>query len=882
MTRRYSDKRRGKASETTASSAGGKSRASVDAPSMGTKSSEKSTSSMTQQELLGHDGGAKSEEMPGGGAVQTGHEHIKRGPQSKRSSHRRSRSEGSHLFVKTEDLPTEKPQKKGFFSSRKLSDSEVGETLPSKRSKWGMFSLRRFSSGSSRDSSDSEEKSSSIFRRKYSGPEALTEAVASSIEGKRSNRKFSVPSKFFPSKDSNFKADSTCSSPEAPREQRRRRISLPGRSGTARTSSLERNLDAERNLSSESASLEQRRRQFKKAATFDCDSDGAKASALQRLRFWDRRERDSGKSPERKSSTESAPKQSLHFGRRKKSKDEDSSGPRTETPATTKLQNSEVIPHEEAKEFSSSAQRNKVLESDILEAKARYVGSVEASGSPPLRSHRKGRYKVTGEEATVRKTQASGEAMAGEAGDKPDGSQTSSALARLRERRRRRRMVREQSEEEGKKERRASLKKRETNGGDNTPEVGNAGVPGEKSSIPAVQRTASGKLKEKSKSTEGSVPSDSKVSENVVDGKLPSRTESNHKNGLVKNGHVIPERKESKDSEIKKPPPKADRESRRDHVGKPSLRDARFRHQTIASTGHSDIIANLLKSQARTSREPEVLFPSVSDLRAKFLAQEDAVPLRLKKSMTEDRPRSICGETLSPNEMKEFDIQFSLERKISTEIIAVAPERNEAIVVRMVETEMVEEISMSLQPSGLPGGEIDDAVFVEPSVETGRPPVSPGTDKKSRGSKKKRKRSLFGSDKDHGKSSKDHTGDGEAAEGAQPAKASGLKAMFGRRASMTISRPKALAAGLKSELVRKATEMTQRRETYDQRVRMEVQANQMAAAETGAVRGEDAQRDRKDSAKEGQARDGDEKKEKKSLKKGELPEQLRPLNPSVQ
>lgn len=437
-----------------------------------------------------------------------------------------------------------------------------------------------------------------------------------------------------------------------------------------------------------------------------------------------------------------------------------------------------------------------------------------------------------------------------------------------------------QSEEDGRKERRTNLTKK---GADSVGSPDDKKVAaGEKERVNGVQKTSSRKLREKSKSTESGVPSGTPVGETVVDGKLPSRTGGKHQNGLLKNGHILSERKESKDSEMQKPSPKGDKVGREfieEHV---SRRPSRVRHQTIASTEHTDIITNLLRNKERTSQDTEVLFPSVSELRAKFLAKDEPVPLRLKHTM-DDRPRSICGETLSPTEMKEFDMQFSLERTISTEVIVASSKRDAAVTEQRVETELTEQVSVGLQPAEQKGGEIEAqfeetktaGVAEEPSVEIGRRSASPESEpRKTRGSKKKRKRSLFGSDKDHGKSSKD-TAD-EPGESSHSVKASGLKAMFGRRASITINRPKALAAGLKSELVRKATEMTQRRETYDERVRVEMQASRMADemhAERPDVASEpskdSAQQHRKDSGKEDQRLDVDDKKERKSLKKGE-------------
>ena len=84
---------------------------------------------------------------------------------------------------------------------------------------------------------------------------------------------------------------------------------------------------------------------------------------------------------------------------------------------------------------------------------------------------------------------------------------------------------------------------------------------------------------------------------------------------------------------------------------------------------HADIIADLIREKGLKTTDAEVKIPSVAELRAKFLISKDdnkVIPPR-PVIMLEDRPHSICGDTLSPTEMRKFDeINFSLAKKVSS------------------------------------------------------------------------------------------------------------------------------------------------------------------------------------------------------------------------
>lgn len=97
--------------------------------------------------------------------------------------------------------------------------------------------------------------------------------------------------------------------------------------------------------------------------------------------------------------------------------------------------------------------------------------------------------------------------------------------------------------------------------------------------------------------------------------------------------------------------------------------DLKQRSKTICSSAHQDIIESILKDQPHLSRE-EVRPPSVKEMLKRFICEDDTSKTILdsRKAKDEGRPHTICGGTLSPDEMRKFeDITFSLARKYSSD-----------------------------------------------------------------------------------------------------------------------------------------------------------------------------------------------------------------------
>ena len=866
---------------------------------------------------------------------------------TKAFSHRRSFSDGSQHFSKIEDPSFGKTSKKNIFSRRKSSLSGIEDAVESKHSWKGLFSRKRSSSGS-REDSEGEEKGN-VPKRKLSGSGRhfgySMSSTASKGNTEESKRKFSVPSKYFPSKDSDV-AGSACSSPEVvKKEPRKRRVSLPGKFGFSRNPSVHHTTESEYLQPTElplDADLHRRRkRQFKKAATFDCDSDKSKASVLHRFKFWDRREKtvssdsrspESGTlSPEDRqqsptetqalkisseqvvsngaSSGERGSRLRRNKGRKQPKEEGDNQGIQKEENSSVKQEprTGEDTQHIPPSKRSDSIEVKNITDHNHPEPNANYVGTVEPTDSPSLRSQRRKQYKVNGDCSTEREEEKGKdikdvtETMSKEDVKKTEAEEPSSALSKLRERRRRRKMERERffaaTVEPGeiKNMTRLSVERKEPNSIGAMTE-GKAVVCDEKP-VTVLERKSSRTKKEETGEVEGRRSSRAKVEGvTVVDGKVSSGI-NDHRDSNVRNGSIASEIKDNLKNTRHGSSPKISDIGKKlslDFPASVGSKELKVRHRTIASTVHSDIITSLLREKGRNSHQ-EVKFPSVSELRTKFVSKDDLKTARINRK-TEDRPHSICGGALSPTELKKFeDITFSLAKKESGEVV-LSNKRDSGIPICSDATsnKVEKTIETTASPPSKPKGGDEDAHVknivndaakdaVELNVDLSRPTSPEGDPKRSRGSKKKRKKSIFGSDKDHSKTSRDTTE--EQGDGSQPAKVSALKAMFGRRTSISKSRPKALAAGLKSELLKKASEMTQRREDFNEMTKEEIQSKErildVGHTESPALlgkepirevcgeehsEGKDVKNKEEKHTVETQKMD---KKEKKSLKKGE-------------
>ena len=218
------------------------------------------------------------------------------GTDSNIESHKRSSSVGSSSSKDEGKGKGEKyfGRKTGFFSRKKSRDStdSEGEEERGQQKGSGFFQRRRSSSSEKESLTCQEvESSSPTFspvveppKRKISGPSRL---FFNSGESKTTpdllKKKFSVPGKYFPSKDSKSGGDSSdnmdSESGRLSRPPVKRRVSLPGILGLHRSSSAERaQVNPVQSVDPEGLS---RRTNFKKARSFD----SSKNTMLNKLKF---------------------------------------------------------------------------------------------------------------------------------------------------------------------------------------------------------------------------------------------------------------------------------------------------------------------------------------------------------------------------------------------------------------------------------------------------------------------------------------------------------------------------------------------------------------------------------------------------------------------
>ena len=685
-----------------------------------------------------------------------------------KKSHKRSASTGS---TSVKDDKKSKPVRKisGIFSrkkSRESTDSEDDEErLQSKGS--GLFSRKGSKDSEKEFSSPSPPLSPKTSpKRKISGPGRLFSFSSDAKTTPEMPRKFSVPGKYFASKESKSGGESSDLDSEGPRPSRppvKRRVSMPGMLSLTRSSSTERSSGGGCHPSpdptADPALLQRQRSSFKKAQSFDAQSDKAKHSMLSKLRFWDHNKKD--KSPDSRNSTSPEEGRSRSVSpsvepTRRISLEErlenTTSQSRRSRERTTKKKSSQekiladavaplesnarqaLLGHDESqvspKVTNSGLVANDVTKSVGKEPKVQYVGPVEPSTTSELRARKRAQYRVnSGEKQTESKVKASGNPAQAEESIKSTGKKAEIAssdatddasrdtVSKLRERRRRRREERERFFAGLEPSKNSTNRPAETTRKDPVPVE------------PAVKD----------------------VNHDEVDG----RTVSSSNKPEDKSGRITIERRsDQQNGQIPK---------------KSNLRNGKPRNQTIASVVHKDIIADLIREKGlKTTTNAEVKIPSVAELRAKFLISKDdakVIPPRPILKL-DDRPHSICGEILSPTEMKKFeDMTFSLARKVSSEADnlnrKLSNGGNGSLTQIDAQWKTLSGANEEKSPPSSPrvNSKMKKEKKVKNSVkeneQVGEEPGSPesGSHKKKKGSKKKKKKLIFGSEKEKGKES---------------------------------------------------------------------------------------------------------------------------------
>lgn len=775
-----------------------------------------------------------------------------------KKSHKRSVSAGSATAVKDENKV--KPGRKitGLFSrkkSRESTDSEDDEDKSQKRSS-GLFS-RKDSKDSVKGSPTRRGSSSSSHsppvtppKRKISGPGRLFSFSSDSKTTPELPKKFSVPGKYFTSKDAKSGEESSDLESESSRASRpslKRRVSLPGMLGLPRSASAERTSGGRRRSpepSVDPALLQRRRSNFKKAQSFDVQNEKGKNSMLSKLKFWDQSKKD--KSPDSRHSaspeegrsrstspaveplvdkitTEEKPESKTPQSRksreravRRKSSQEKEVPELKVTSESIKPDTTSTISGNEKLQVSPkvihSCKEDDSVNKTVKEPKVRYVGPVEMPSPLELRARKRTEYKVNSVDknvgSTVNATEKSTHSKETAASDadkiqvKPldanDGS-TRDTVLKLRERRRRRREERERFF---------------------------AGLQ------PATNITKEAAQKDQTLQSENDKNLKSDAMVEVIQDQVDGRTTTADNKLEEKTRKVSTGKNNRKEAEHIPKISIIGKRNTVDDVEKGKLNTGKPRYKTIASSVHADIINDLIREKGlKTTTNTQVKIPSVAELRAKFLISKDDAKVTPPRPILklEDRPHSICGGILSPTEMKKFeDITFSLAKKVSSDDVKVkkfSDSSTDSLPKLDTQEKPVSVANNEKRPPSLSSvrssskkEEKVDSVTNEENQVNEEQDVCPDNDslKRRRGSKKKRKKSLFGSDKD--KEPKSPEEDVDTTQ--HGAVSSAIKAMFSRRPSTTDKvkvsrkqRSKTLPGSPERETIKSGTESRERKKS---------------------------------------------------------------------
>ena len=699
-------------------------------------------------------------------------------------SHKRSASTGS---ASTKDETKKSGRKFSGVLSRKKPQHTDSEGEEERSQRKGLFS-HKGSKDSVKDANAATKKDSVSPppRRKISSPGKFFSYSSDSKTTPELPKKFSVPGKFFTSKDSKSGGESSDLESESGRPQpsSKRRVSLPGLLGFPRSSSAERvpTVSSSPDPSVDPSLLKRRRSNFKKAQSFDVRSDPSKNSMLSKLKFWDHSKKD--KSPDSRASTspeggrsrslspvESSARKNSENSTEEELEDKMPRPFRRSRERAVKADSSAAIKPgvtsvSDEKDFTVSEKVTHSAKGDDLktsgkEVKVFYVGPVERPSPAEQRARKQEQYKVNDAEnkSTIVPDEMSKAAKTAEASvnqvkeNSSDGS-TRDTVSKLRERRRRRREERERF-------------------------FASMGPAAKETNKEAVQ-------KDQVQLEPTSVRTDTvDANQDKVDGE----------NTNIKGG---------KDKRVE-PPPKLSSVGKRATADNllqkgSKLKGGKPRYQTIASSVHADIIADLIREKGfKSTTSNEVKIPSVADLRAKFLISKDDAKVSPQRTIVklDERPNSVSGEVLSPTEMKKFDdITFSLAKKSSSDDIKakkVSDSSGDSLPKLDTQWKTIPKKSETSPPSSPPVKSSSqkerkvNKVSKEESKVTEEQDISleSGTLKKRRGSKtKKRKISIFGTDKEKDKEKEPKTPEEDADTPQHGAVSAAIKSMFARRSSL--------------------------------------------------------------------------------------------------
>ena len=709
--------------------------------------------------------------------------------------HKRSASTGS---ATAKDESKKSGRKfSGVFSRKKSTDSEGEEEKLERRS---LFPRKGSKDSINKDATSRKGSLSSAHsvsppvtppKRKISSPSRFFSYSSDSKTTPEVPKKFSVPGKFFSSKETKSSGESSDLDSDSSRSRPhiKRRVSLPGMLGLQRSSSAER-AGANPQPLLDPALLNRRRSNFKKAQSFDVQNETPKNSMLSKLKFWDHTKKE--KSPDSRMSTspeegrsrsaspvESSARQNSANSTEKELENKTSwsrkSRERTikqsslQEPGAAVNVSSQVTGLFSDKNLKVSAKVDDGVKKNGKDAKVLYVGPVETLSLSDERARKRAQYKVNSakeNKVIVTPSQKTTEVNISEPSenkveekllDSNDGA-TRDTVSKLRERRRRRREERERFFATMGSSSRETDKTQEAQQNGDIQLVPASGKELKTTTVEANQDRVDGKLSSEKSNLDGG---NSKRIEPAL--KLSTIGKRSTADNVLQKG-----------SKMK--------------GGKP-------RYQTIASSVHADIIADLIREKGfKSTTSNEVKIPSVAELRDRFLISKDDAKVSPTRVMLklDERPNSVSGGVLSPTEMKKFDdITFSLAKKVSSDDIKTkrfsdsSSDSLPKLDTQWKTIPKTKDISPPSSPkvkSSSKKEEKEENVTQEQNKEEKDANVESDTLKKKRGSKKKRKISIFGTDKEKEKEPKSPEEDVDSTQ--HGAVSAAIKAMFTRKSSI--------------------------------------------------------------------------------------------------
>lgn len=471
--------------------------------------------------------------------------------------------------------------------------SLLGEKDDERSRKGSWLQSRKKSSDSSEKGERSDSNSPSNRKKKPSLSSRLSSSNESNTEIAQApaKRKFSVPSKYFSSRETMSRESSGGSSEvldSSEISRARKKYSLPGKlSFRKRSTSIERTAATSK---SEPGSPDRHFEEIRRgrSGSFSSDSEKTVGSVMRRFKFWDKKERRSPRSRSRSP--------------------EERDAEQTER-LLSKISVSDTAKPREL----SKKDKEKLSDSEISHDEAKVPVS-----------------KTAGPEQVERKTSFTSMDVVSKTVSTPNEETEKS---------------RDKKEESLSREQRRARYRRRFGGGSGFSKSMDAAV--------GISTTSTNDEEEEESSSQTKV----QQSERLRERRQLRKLEREKFFASMADGDIVPQEYRPRRLKLKV------------SLSMDAPETEKRRSQTIASTDHVDIIDSILKESPHLSEE-NVKPPSIKEMLNRYVSEDDSSKtiLDARKTKPQERPHSICGGALSPDEMKKFeDINFSLARKDSSD-----------------------------------------------------------------------------------------------------------------------------------------------------------------------------------------------------------------------